>query len=95
MCADISDNGAIVTVCCLDVASAPRKIVQSGGSGGPVVTPSRAECSWRAISAQAHFGTLVLFTERTSCTQMAPSPVATAKQRRGAGRFRASAVCVA
>lgn len=64
VCANISDNGTIVTVCGLDVASAPRKIVQSGDSGGPVVTPVSGGVQLAGtISAQANYGTTVLFTD--------------------------------
>lgn len=64
VCANISDNGAIVTVCGLDVASAPRRIVQSGDSGGPVVVPASGGVQLAGtISAQANYGTTVLFSD--------------------------------
>jgi hypothetical protein len=64
VCANISDNGAIITVCGLDVADASKQIVQSGDSGGPVVTPVSGGVQLAGtISAQANSGTRVLFTD--------------------------------
>jgi len=64
VCANVSDNGAIVTVCGLDVASAPRKVVQSGDSGGPVVVQASGGVQLAGtISAQANYGTTVLFSD--------------------------------
>jgi len=64
VCANISDNGTIVTVCGLDVADAPTKVVQSGDSGGPVVIQATGGVQLAGtISAQANSGTRVLFTD--------------------------------
>ncbi|HEX9089714.1 MAG TPA: hypothetical protein VF867_19640 [Arthrobacter sp.] len=64
VCANVSENGSIVTVCGLDIADAPTKVVQSGDSGGPVVIQSGTGVQIAGtISAQANNGTRVLFTD--------------------------------
>ena len=72
ICANVDENGTIVTVCGLDRATAAVSVVQSGDSGGPVLAQESGSYAGIAgtISAGTPDGKQVLFTDGNRVTEV-------------------------